>query len=180
MAGKRHFGGCTGGKLPPRVDLYAICILRRAKSYKKFRHGPARLLVVMPFMKMPLLATIRTSRTTSKYQQREPTMKTEQLLDEIREANLTYLLLAQQMIRQDKAQALFRLGIGEHVADIVANLSTGQVLKIAGTNMLMCQFRFDDQVVWNLLTSHSADRSRDMMTGVRAAMLMSEHLDEAA
>jgi flagellar transcriptional activator FlhD len=107
-------------------------------------------------------------------------MKTEQLLDEIRDANLTYLLLAQQMIRQDKPQALFRLGIGEHVADIIATLSTGQVLKIAGTNMLMCQFRFDDEVVWDLLTSHGADRSRDMMTGVRAAMLMSEHMDEAA
>jgi flagellar transcriptional activator FlhD len=107
-------------------------------------------------------------------------MKTEQLLEEIREANLTYLLLAQQMIRQDKPQALFRLGISEQVADIVAKLSTAQVLKIAASNMLMCQFRFDDEIVWNLLTSHSEDRSRSMMTGVRAAMLMSERLAEAA
>jgi flagellar transcriptional activator FlhD len=107
-------------------------------------------------------------------------MKTEQLLEEIREANLTYLLLAQQMIRQDKAQALHRLGITEHVAEIVANLSTGQILKIAGTNMLMCQFRFDDQIVWDLLTSHGDDRSRSMMSGVRATMLMSDQLAEAA
>jgi flagellar transcriptional activator FlhD len=107
-------------------------------------------------------------------------MKTEQLLEAIREANLTYLLLAQQMIRQDKPQALFRLGVTEHVADIVANLSTAQILKIAGTNMLMCQFRFDDEIVWNLLTSHSEDRARTMMTGVRAAMLMSDQLAEAA
>jgi flagellar transcriptional activator FlhD len=107
-------------------------------------------------------------------------MKTEQLLDEIREANLTYLLLAQQMIRQDRPQALFRLGIGEHVADIVENLSTAQVLKIAGSNMLMCQFRFDDEIVWNLLTTRSEDRSRNMMTGVRAAMLMSDRIAEAA
>jgi len=107
-------------------------------------------------------------------------MKTDQLLEEIREANLTYLLLAQQMIRQDKVQALYRLGISEHVADIVANLSTGQILKIAGTNMLMCQFRFDDQVVWDLLTNHGVDRSRDMMTGVRTAMLMADQLAEVA
>lgn len=107
-------------------------------------------------------------------------MKTEQLLEEIREANLTYLILAQTMIRQDKAQALFRLGISEHVADIVANLSTAQVLKIAASNMLMCQFRFDDEIVWDLLTHHSADRSRDMMAGVRTAMLMAEELAEAA
>jgi len=107
-------------------------------------------------------------------------MKTEQLLEEIREANLTYLLLAQQMIRQDKPQALFRLGITEHVAELVDNLSTGQILKIAGSNMLMCQFRFDDQIVWNLITSHEEDRSRSMMNGVRAAMLMSDQLAEAA
>jgi len=107
-------------------------------------------------------------------------MKTEQLLEEIRDANLTYLLLAQHLIRADKPQALFRLGVSEHVADIIEALSTGQLLKIAGTNMLMCQFRFDDEIVWNLLTSHSEDRSRNMMSGVRAAMLMSDQLAEAA
>jgi flagellar transcriptional activator FlhD len=107
-------------------------------------------------------------------------MKNEQLLEEIREANLTYLLLAQTMIRQDKPQALFRLGVSEHVADIIGDLSTGQILKIAASNMLMCQFRFDDQIVWDLLTSHTADRSREMMTGVRTAMLMAEDLPEAA
>ena len=48
-------------------------------------------------------------------------MKTEQLLEEIREANLTYLILAQQMIRLDKVQALFRLGVSEQVADILGN-----------------------------------------------------------
>ncbi|RZI54284.1 MAG: flagellar transcriptional regulator FlhD, partial [Pseudomonas sp.] len=38
-------------------------------------------------------------------------MTSEQMLAEIKEANLTYLMLAQSLIRQDKAQALFRLGI---------------------------------------------------------------------
>ena len=40
----------------------------------------------------------------------------EQLLQEIREVNLAYLMLAQHMIRADKAQALYRLGeiIGVH------------------------------------------------------------------
>ena len=37
-------------------------------------------------------------------------MKTEQMLEEIREANLSYLMLAQNMIRADRAQALYRLG----------------------------------------------------------------------
>ena len=84
-------------------------------------------------------------------------MKQDQMLDEIREANLSYLLLAQRMLREDRAQAMFRLGIGEQVAGIVANLSMAQVIKIASTNMLMCSFRFGEDMVWGLLTSYSKD-----------------------
>jgi flagellar transcriptional activator FlhD len=96
-------------------------------------------------------------------------MKTEQLLDEIRETNLSYLVLAQHLIRTDRAEALFRLGISEEVADILDRLSTAQILKIAASNMLMCRFRFDDQVVWKLLTSHARERGT---SGVHAAILM--------
>ena len=58
-------------------------------------------------------------------------MNTETMLDEIRDANLTYLMLAQALIRKDRAQALFRLGLSEEVADVVAGLSAAQILKIA-------------------------------------------------
>ena len=104
-------------------------------------------------------------------------MKTEQLLEEIREANLTYLLLAQQMIRQDKAEAMYRLGIGEDVATILEQLSTGQILKIASSNMLICCFRFENQMVWNLLTSHSKDLG---VAGVHAAILTAGPIKQAA
>jgi hypothetical protein len=46
----------------------------------------------------------------------------DQLLQEIREANLAYLVLAQHMIRADKAQALYRLGVSEEVATIIDQL----------------------------------------------------------
>lgn len=82
-------------------------------------------------------------------------MTNEQLLSEIREANLTYLMLAQNLIRQDKAEAVFRLGLGEEAADILAALSTAQVLKLASRNTLLCSFRVDDELVWSLLTSHN-------------------------
>ena len=104
-------------------------------------------------------------------------MKTERLLDEIRDANMTYLVLAQQMIRQDKPQALYRLGLSEEVATILETLTTGQILKIAATNMVMCKFRFDDQVVWDLLTSHSKDRG---ISSVHASILMAGQMAEAA
>jgi flagellar transcriptional activator FlhD len=104
-------------------------------------------------------------------------VKTDQLLDEIREANMTYLILEQNMIRLDKPQAMYRLGVSEEVADVLEQLSTGQLLKIAASNMLVCSFRFDDKVVWNLLTSHSKDRG---VAGVHAAILMSSPLAQAA
>ncbi len=104
-------------------------------------------------------------------------MKTDQLLQEIREANMTYLILAQTMIRQDKAQAMFRLGINEEIATILGQLSTGQLLKIASSNMLVCCFRFDNQMVWDLLTSHSKDRG---VAGVHAAILSARDVRQAA
>lgn len=40
-------------------------------------------------------------------------MNHDQMSAEIRDANLTYLMLAQNLIRKDKAAALFRLGVSE-------------------------------------------------------------------
>jgi flagellar transcriptional activator FlhD len=77
-----------------------------------------------------------------------------QLLADIRDANLTYLMLAQTLIRKDRAEALFRLGLSEDAADMLTALSPAQVLKTASTNMLLCRFRVDDDLVWNLLTDH--------------------------
>ena len=104
-------------------------------------------------------------------------MKSEQLLNEIREANLSYFVLAQHLIRLDRAEALYRLGISEEVADILDGLTTAQILKIAASNMLMCRFRFDDQVVWKLLTNHARERG---VGSVHAAILMSGAAAEAA
>jgi flagellar transcriptional activator FlhD len=92
----------------------------------------------------------------------------EQLLEEVREVNLAYLVLAQHMIRADKAQAMYRLGVSEEVANVVDQLSPAQLMKIASANQLICRFRFDDDMVWNLLTSHS--RSRATGTGAVAGL----------
>ena len=98
-------------------------------------------------------------------------MKFDNLLSEVREANLSYLMLARQMIVEDKAEATFRLGIDGDLADMIASLSSGQLLKMASSNMLMCRFRFDDRTLWDLITSHSADRETGM-GNVHAAILM--------
>lgn len=106
-------------------------------------------------------------------------MTQEQMLAEIREANLSYLMLAQNLIRADRAQALFRLGISEDSADMIAALSPAQLLKIASGNMLMCRFRIDDDVVWGLLTNHGREQGTDTTSRLHASILMAGKFGEA-
>jgi len=107
-------------------------------------------------------------------------MTNEQLLAEIREANMTYLMLAQNLIRQDKAQALFRLGLSEESADLIAALSPAQVMKISSSNMLLCRFRVDDDMVWGLLTNHTVSKvDNDATTKLHASILMAGKFAEA-
>jgi flagellar transcriptional activator FlhD len=107
-------------------------------------------------------------------------MTTDQIISEIREANLTYLMLAQNLIRSDRAEALFRLGLSEESADLIASLSPAQILKIASGNMLLCRFRVDDDIVWNLLTNHSTSKvNNDATTRLHASILMSGRFAEA-
>ena len=107
-------------------------------------------------------------------------MTSEQLLAEIREANLTYLMLAQTLIRQDKAEAVFRLGINEDAADILASLSAAQVLKLASRNTLLCSFRVDDNLVWSLLTNHTTPGKvgNEATNTLHANILMASRVSE--
>lgn len=97
-------------------------------------------------------------------------MNITQLQEGIRDINLTYLMLAQQMIKADKAAAIFRLGIGQDLVDVIAQLTPPQIIKMAASNMLLCRFRFDEKLLLNLVTDYSKDR---MMSQAHAAILMS-------
>ncbi|GMV54793.1 MAG: hypothetical protein AMXMBFR6_05980 [Betaproteobacteria bacterium] len=76
--------------------------------------------------------------------------------EEIKELNLAYMMLAQQLIRQDRAGAIYRLGISDDIADLIVDLTPGQVLKMAASNMLLCRFRFEDRMLLGLLSSHDS------------------------
>lgn len=77
-----------------------------------------------------------------------------QLLTEIREANLTYLMLAQQLLREDKDTAMYRLGIGSDVADVLDGLTPAQISRMATSNLLLCRFRCDDRSIFETLAGH--------------------------
>lgn len=97
-------------------------------------------------------------------------MTESELMSEIRDANLNYLMLAQQLIRADKATAIFRLGINSDIADLLEGLSNLQLVKLSGANILLARFRFDDSAILGMLTNHSKDRSQ---AHLHAAILMS-------
>lgn len=102
-------------------------------------------------------------------------MNNTDVADEIKEANLTYMLLAQQMLREDKASAMFRLGISREVGDILEGLTPAQVLKLVSCNTLLCRFRFDDKLILDTLTNYTKDSS---LAQSHAAILMAGRAPE--
>lgn len=94
-------------------------------------------------------------------------MHTSELLKHIYDINLSYLLLAQRLIGQDKASAMFRLGINEDMAKVLRELTLPQMVKLAETNQLVCQFRFDDSQTITRLTQESrVDDLQQIHTGI--------------
>ncbi|MFJ3046364.1 flagellar transcriptional regulator FlhD [Herbaspirillum chlorophenolicum] len=96
-------------------------------------------------------------------------MNTNDMMAEIRDANLSYLMLAQQMVRSDKPTAIFRLGISAEIADLIEGLSNAQIMKLAATNMMLTRFRFDDSAILGMLTNYNKDKS---LAQSHAAILM--------
>ena len=107
-------------------------------------------------------------------------MTADQILAEIREANLSYLMLAQSLIRTDREQALYRLGVNDDTATMISSLTPAQMMKIAAGNTLLCRFRMDDDLVWGLLTSHGKAAANDSVSRLHASILMAGRHQEAA
>ncbi len=107
-------------------------------------------------------------------------MNADQTLADIREANLSYLMLAQTLIRSDREQALYRLGISEESAQMIGLLSPSQMMKVASGNTLLCRFRMDDDVVWGLLTNHGKSAANETTSRLHASILMAGRHQEAA
>ena len=99
-----------------------------------------------------MVPTTRKARTGQ-----EISIKSADLQEQIRELNLAYLMLAQQMVREDREAAMFRLGVAADVADLLDGLSTAQVVRMASQQMMLCRFRFDDSAMVGMLTGQGRD-----------------------
>lgn len=86
-------------------------------------------------------------------------MNAPEILSEIRDLNLNYLFLAQQLLRADRESAMFRLGMNNDIAAIIENLSMSQITKLAQSNMCLVSLRFNDAAVLSMLTSYSKEKS---------------------
>jgi flagellar transcriptional activator FlhD len=72
--------------------------------------------------------------------------------DFIREINLSYIMLAQRMLREDKAIGMFRLGLSTEIADLLGQLTLAQCVNLASSDQLLCGFRFNDHAMLGALT----------------------------
>ena len=81
------------------------------------------------------------------------------MLSEIKELNLMYLLLVQRLLREDRAGAMFRMGIPERLADVLAGLSFAQTARLAASNHLLCRFRFDVHAILSSLVDKGKSRT---------------------
>lgn len=72
-------------------------------------------------------------------------------LAEIREVNLSYLLLAQRLLQEDRDSAMYRMGVSSELADVLVTLSLPQVVRVASSSHLLCRFRFDDHAILSSL-----------------------------
>lgn len=92
-------------------------------------------------------------------------MSTDDATKEIADLNLTYMLLAQKLLREDKAAAMLRLGIGAEMADLLIGMSLAEVVKLATSNFVLCAFRLDDLPI-----------ARTVMQDARGRTLQQAHL----
>lgn len=100
---------------------------------------------------------------------------TSEMLSEIREVNLSYLLLAQRLLREDKPMGMFRMGISDQLADVLSNLSLAQTVKLAASNQVLCRFRFDDHAI---LSSLAEKGKQGVVAQAHSAILMASQPTE--
>lgn len=103
-------------------------------------------------------------------------MTTSQIQSEIKDTNLSYMLLAQQMIKDDRVAAIFRLGVSEEMADLIAGLTPQQILKMSSSSMMLFRFRFDERLLLNMISDFNKDR---LMSQAHATILMAGQPVEA-
>lgn len=96
-------------------------------------------------------------------------------LSDIQEVNLSYLMLAQRLLRDNYAAGMYRLGFDSDVADIVLSLSPAQLVKLASSNTLVCGFRLND---YQLLSTLGQDVLGGVLQEAHSTILLAQRSPE--
>nr|WP_163503366.1 flagellar transcriptional regulator FlhD [Halomonas socia] len=96
-------------------------------------------------------------------------MTTDSILDEIQDLNLSYLLLVQRLLSEDRASAMFRLKLTEEMAELLAALSAKQLGKLSRTNQLLCRLCYEDADQLRKLTHNQREQG---LSQTHASLLM--------
>lgn len=103
-------------------------------------------------------------------------MNDQGLLGEIREQNLSYLLLAQKLLREDRETALFRLGMTDSMAAFVEQMSVRQLCELASSSQLLCRLAFSSPQQLERLVNKERELGQ---TRLHAAILLAAPQDTA-
>lgn len=95
------------------------------------------------------------------------TMTNADLLDEIEELNLAYLLLAHRMLHKDRTLAMFRLKIDDDMADLLSSLNARQLAQLARTSQLLCHFGHEGAEQLRQVTHNQRDQG---LASIHAAL----------
>jgi flagellar transcriptional activator FlhD len=96
-------------------------------------------------------------------------MSVDSLLDDIQELNLSYLLLAQKLLREDPVTAQFRLKLNPQTAELIGGLSAKQLMQLSRTRQLLCRMVLDDAEQLAQLTQNQREQD---LGRIHAALLM--------
>lgn len=96
---------------------------------------------------------------------------------EIGDINLAYMLLAQKLVKQDKAAAMFRLGISRELADLLGSMSLSQIVKLSASNLLLCSFRLENKP---MLTVAAESKSSGLQQAHMSILMAAGQMRESA
>jgi len=105
-------------------------------------------------------------------------MDSDEIVREIKEINLSYLLLVQRLMRNNEAEALFRLGIRKEVGTALAALTPAQMLALARSNFVLCRFRLDNAMLLAVLTG--GQPAHDLQSMHAAIVMASQAMEEGS
>jgi flagellar transcriptional activator FlhD len=84
------------------------------------------------------------------------------------------------MLREDRAEGMYRLGISVELAEVIENFTLAQVVKLSATPVLLCRLRFDDHAVLSALVDKRTSALERMAAIHQAIVLAGEPVEGMA